>query len=183
MGRYIIGITGASGSIYANRLIEHLKNLGHEVQIVVTKMGDSVCKYERQTAQLALADIRYPSEDFFAPISSGTYPHDGMVVIPCSMGTLAKMATGVTDNLLTRAADVCLKERRPLIVVPREAPISLIHLENMRTLLQAGAVMIPASPHFYHHPKTIEDLIDNVLARVLDQLKVKHKISPQWGPE
>lgn len=183
MGRYVIGITGASGSIYAARLIQHLKSLGHDVWTVCTDAGTQVAKYENQIDGLKFADKQFSINDFFAPISSGSYDYQGMVVVPCSMGTLGKMAHGIGDNLLTRAADVCLKEKRPLIVVPRETPFSSIHLENMLALTRAGAMMIAASPHFYHHPKSIDDLVDTVLARVLDHLGVEHQISPRWREE
>ncbi len=180
MSKFLIGITGASGSIYAQRLIAHLKDLQHEVHVVCTEMGKKVCAFEKMEYGFALADKEYDSKDLFAPVSSGSYRHDGMAVIPCSMGSLAKIACGLGDNLLTRSADVCLKEKRKLIIVPRETPMSSLHLQNQKTLSDLGAVIIPASPAFYHFPKTIEDLVDTVLARVMDHLGVEHEVGKRW---
>lgn len=180
MGRYVLGITGASGAIYAARLMGHLKALGHEVHVVLTDSGKQVCAYEGFPKVEAGAAKAYDNGDFFAPIASGTWIHQGMAVIPCSMGTLAKIAHGIGDSLLTRAADVCLKERFPLVVVPRETPMSALHLENQARLATYGARIVPANPSFYHHPATIEDLVDTVLARVLDQLGVEHTVGRRW---
>jgi len=120
-------------------------------------------------------------EEWFAPVASGSNPPDAMVICPCSMGTLAAVACGLADNLIERAADVMLKERRPLILVPRETPLSAIHLENMLRLSRAGAVILPANPGFYHHPDSVQDLVDFVVARVLDLLRVQHRLMPRWG--
>jgi 4-hydroxy-3-polyprenylbenzoate decarboxylase len=120
-------------------------------------------------------------EEWFAPVASGSNPADAMVICPCSMGTLAAIACGLADNLIERAADVMMKEHRPLVLVPRETPLSAIHLENMLRLTHAGAVILPANPGFYHHPVKIEDLIDFVVARVLDQLSVPHQLIARWG--
>ena len=120
-------------------------------------------------------------EEWFAPVASGSNPADAMVICPCSMGTLAAVACGLADNLIERAADVMLKERRPLVLVPRETPLSTLHLENMLRLAQAGAVILPANPGFYHHPSTVQDLVDFVVARVLDQLRVPHRLVRRWG--
>ena len=179
-GRFVIGVTGASGAIYAHRLLTHLKALGQQVHLVVTDMGKRVCNYEGHGECLKLADKAYANDDFFAPIASGSYPHRGMVVIPCSMGTLGKIAHGIGDTLLTRAADVCLKEKRTLIVVPRETPMSGLHLQNQKMLSDYGAVILPACPSFYHKPQTIEDLVDTVLARVLDHLGLDHEVGKRW---
>lgn len=180
MGRFVIGVTGASGAIYASRLIGHLKDLGQEVHLVFSDMGRKVGAFEGFPDLGSLADKTYDNRDFFAPISSGTYLHQGMAIVPCSMGTLAKVAHGIGDTLLTRAADVCLKERRALIVVPRETPMSSLHLQNQKILADLGAMVIPASPAFYHHPKTIEDLVDTVLARVLDHFGLDHQVGQRW---
>ncbi|MEO6567034.1 MAG: flavin prenyltransferase UbiX, partial [Casimicrobiaceae bacterium] len=123
----------------------------------------------------------YAREDWMAPVASGSNPADAMAVCPCSMGTLAAIAAGLADNLIERAADVMLKERRPLVLVPRETPLSVIHLENMTRLARAGAVILPPAPGFYTHPKTVADLVDFVVARVLDQLRVQHALTPRWG--
>lgn len=184
MGRFVLGITGASGAIYAGRLLGHLKALGQEVHVVFSDLGKKVCAYEGHPDLGSLADKVYDNRDFFAPISSGSYLHQGMAIIPCSMGTLGKVAHGIGDTLLTRAADVCLKERRKLIVVPRETPMSSLHLQNQKVLADLGAMIIPASPAFYHHPKSIEDLVDTVLARVLDHLGLEHEVGLRWrSPE
>ncbi|HLP40987.1 MAG TPA: UbiX family flavin prenyltransferase [Fibrobacteria bacterium] len=180
MGRYVLGITGASGTLYAARLLEHLKALGHEVQVVLSESGRKVAAHEGHPRLDKAADKAYDNQDFFAAIASGSYAHQGMAVIPCSMGTLGKLAHGIGDTLLTRAADVCLKEKRRLVIIPREAPMSLIHLRNQAVLAEAGATIIPASPSFYHHPKTIEDLVDTVLSRVLDHLGVEHQVGRRW---
>ncbi len=180
-GRYVIGVTGASGTLYAARLIDHLKALGREVHLVVSESGKKVAAYEGVPRLEPAADKAYDNKDFFAAIASGSYLHQGMAVIPCSMGTLGKMAHGIGDSLLTRAADVCLKERRRLVIVPREAPMSAIHLQNQKILADAGAVILPASPSFYHHPKSIKDLVDTVLARVLDHLGIEdHAVGTRW---
>lgn len=181
MKRIILGVTGASGSIYAERTAKHLKNLGHQVSLVVTDAGEQVVRYENALALYTYIEKQFSIRDFFAEIASGSSSFDAMAVVPCSMGTLGKIAQGISDNLLIRAADVCLKEKRPLIVVPREMPCHRIHLENMLRLTDAGARILPASPHFYNHPKTIYDLADTVVAKILSGLEVSHSLSPAWG--
>lgn len=180
MGPFIIGITGASGAIYAHRLIRHLKELDAEVQVVATEHGKQVVGYEGQDALFDLANKVYRNDDLFAEIASGTFRHSGMVILPCSMATLGKIANGIGDNLLARAADVCLKERRKLIVVPRETPMHAVHFQNQKILSDLGAVVLPANPAFYLKPETIEDLVDTVLARVLDHLGLDHPVSKRW---
>jgi flavin prenyltransferase len=180
VGRFVIGVTGASGAIYADRLVMHLKTLGQEVHLVLTEMGRKVCAFEGFPELASRADKVYDNGDFFAPIASGSYRHQGMVVIPCSMGTLGKIAHGIGDTLLTRAADVCLKEKRKLIMVPRESPMSSLHLQNQKILSDMGASIIPANPSFYHKPATIEELADTVLARVLDHLELEHQVGKRW---
>ena len=181
MGKYIVGITGASGAIYGHRLIEHLKTSGHIVHLICTDAGKKVSDWEGESSAFKLADEKFKVDNFFAPPASGSSLYDGMIVAPCSVGTMAKIACGIGDNLLTRSADVCIKEKVPLIIVPREAPLSGIHLNNMQSLVKNGVHLIPASPHFYHRPKTIEDLVDTVLSRVLDHLKVQHNVGKRWG--
>ncbi|MBX6393126.1 MAG: UbiX family flavin prenyltransferase, partial [Burkholderiales bacterium] len=134
-------------------------------------------RFNADPAQLAV----YTREDWYAPIASGSNPADAMVVCPCSMGTLAAIANGLSDNLIERAADVALKERRPLILVTRETPLSLIHLENMTRLARAGALILPANPGFWHRPATVEAVVDYVVARVLDHLRVPHRLMQRWG--
>lgn len=172
MSRYILGVTGASGAIYATRTAMHLKKLGHHVTALVTSPGREVVAYEGQESLYDYCDELPDVNDFFAECASGSADYAGMVVVPCSMGTLGRMAAGTSDNLLVRSADVCLKERRPLIVVPREMPYNLIHLENMERLTRAGAVVIAASPQFYSKPTTMEELVDTVVVKVLKHLGV-----------
>ena len=136
-------------------------------------------KFEAADGQLRV----FGREEWFAPVASGSNPADAMAICPCSMGTLAAVACGLADNLIERAADVMLKEQRPLVLVPRETPFSAIHLENMLRLSRAGAVILPANPGFYHHPTRLEDLVDFVVARVLDLLRVEHQLTPRWGDE
>jgi len=162
----LLGITGASGSIYAKRFLHCAKERGFEVELIITKTGEAVLKHEGCEALLQNCGKIHEIDDFFAPPATGSSCYSGMAVLPCSMGTLGRIAAGTSDNLLIRAADVCLKENRPLVLVPREMPLNEIHLENMLKLKRAGATIIPASPHFYKHPKTIEELTDTVVERV-----------------
>lgn len=170
MSRYILGVTGASGAIYATRTAMHLKRLGHEVSLVVTAPGRDVVKFEGQQALFDYADRTFDVDVFFAECASGSADYAGMAVVPCSMGTLGRIAAGTSDNLLVRSADVCLKERRPLVIVPREMPYNLIHIENMERVTRAGAIVVPASPQFYSRPASIEELVDTVVAKILKHL-------------
>ena len=170
MSRYILGVTGASGAIYAARTAMHLKRLGHHVTALVTPPGRGVVAYEGQEDLFKYVDEQPEVKNFFAECASGSADYAGMVVVPCSMGTLGRITAGTSDNLLIRTADVCLKERRPLVVVPREMPYNLIHLDNMTRLTRMGGIVIPAAPHFYDRPKTIEELVDTVVARILVHL-------------
>ncbi len=162
-------------------MIYHLNKLKHEIHLVCSDAGKKICDYENCTFGFDLVNQVYSNDDLFASLSSGSFKIDGMVIIPCSMSTLGKIASGIADNLLTRAAAVNLKEQRKLILVPREFPLNAVHLHNMKQLVEAGAVMLPASPHFYHHPESIEDLVDTVLCRVLDHLNIEHAIGRRWG--
>ena len=187
MNRYILGVTGASGAIYATRTAMHLKRLGHDVSLIVTAPGREVVEYEGQKALFDYTDTVFNVDDFFAECASGSADYAGMAVVPCSMGTLGRIAAGTSDNLLVRSADVCLKERHPLVIVPREMPYNLIHLENMERVTRAGAVVIPASPQFYSKAATIEDLVDTVVAKVLKHLGAGSAadcagIVKPWGP-
>lgn len=170
MARFILGVTGASGAIYATRTAIYLKKFGHEVSLIVTKPGRDVVEYEGQSALFDYVARVFNVDDFFAECASGSTDYAGMAVVPCSMGTLGRIAAGTSDNLLVRSADVCLKERRALVIVPREMPYNLIHLENMERVTRAGAVVIPASPQFYSRPTSIEELVDTVVAKVLKHL-------------
>ena len=170
MSRFVLGVTGASGAIYATRTAVYLKKFGHGVSLIVTAPGREVVEFEGQAALFDSADKVFAVDDFFAECASGSADYAGMVVVPCSMGTLGRIAAGTSDNLLVRSADVCLKERRPLVIVPREMPYNLIHLENMERVTRAGAVVIPASPQFYSKPVTVEELVDTVVAKILKHL-------------
>jgi flavin prenyltransferase len=178
-----IGITGASGAIYGVRLIEALKAEGHEVHLVISRWGAETLTYETELDVNALTskvDKVYDENDQTAGPASGSFHLDAVVIIPCSMKTLAGIAHGYADNLITRAADCALKERRKLVLVPRETPLNLIHIRNMETVTQAGAIVIPASPAFWHRPKTIEDLVDSVIDRVLSHISSARESAVTW---
>ncbi len=194
--RLIVAITGASGAPYAIRFLQETIKHFDEVYVALSDQALQVIKLEtgrvitpnNLTAQ-ALIGIESPvlkfvnKRDYFTPPASGSFRHDGMVIIPCSMGTAGRIANGISDDLVTRAADVCLKERRKLILVPRETPWNLIHLRNMTQLAEAGAIILPAAPGFYHQPKTLEDIVDFLVARILQQLGIDQKLVPQWQYE
>jgi 4-hydroxy-3-polyprenylbenzoate decarboxylase len=196
--RVALALTGASGMPYGVRLLECLLGAGVEVLLLYSPVAQIVARQEMDLALPARAKEAerffserfaaapgqlqaFGREEWFAPVASGSNPADAMVVCPCTMGTLAAIACGLSDSLIERAADVMLKERRPLIVVPRETPLSAVHLENMLRLSRAGALILPANPGFYHHPKSVSDLVDFVVARVLDHLGVEHALMPRWG--
>lgn len=183
------GITGASGAPYAVRLLRALNDSGTPVRLIVSGYGlrllaeetgfDGIDALRAATGDWSRVEL-YDSLDRGATPASGSAPSAGMVVCPCSMGTLASIAAGTSRNLVERAADVALKERRPLILVPRETPLSLIHLENMTRLTRAGATIMPAAPGFYHRPQSIDDMVDFVVARILDHLGVDHRLGKRW---
>ena len=177
--KIIIGVSGASGMIYAHRLIRYLAEQA-EVHLIVSPVAREIAALEGVTLDGFPVTIHRP-DDLAAPVASGSFRHDGMVIIPCSMKTLASIASGITPNLITRAADVSLKERRTCILLLRENPLSRIHITNMLTAHDAGATIMTASPPFYHRPETIEDLVDAVIARILDHLGVDHEISSRWS--
>jgi 4-hydroxy-3-polyprenylbenzoate decarboxylase len=184
--RIFVGITGASGAIYGVRLINALKAEGHEVHLVISKWGVETLTYETGLDVKALAakvDKVYDENDQTAGPASGSFHLDAVVIIPCSMKTLAGIAHGYADNLIARAADCALKERRKLVLVPRESPLNLIHIRNMETVTLAGAVVIPASPAFWHKPKTIDDLVDSVVDRVLQHISSSRDSAPIWKGE
>lgn len=196
--RFVLGITGASGAAYALRVLELLLTGGAEVHLVVSEYGRRLLADEADVRQLDLAHLLpavaagpdaaalasrlviHPNRDVGAVIASGSFLHDGMVVLPCSSTTLGAIANGSGSNLLTRAAMVTLKERRPLIVCHRETPLNLIDIENMRTLTLAGAIVCPTNPGFYLGPKGVGDLVDFMAGRVLDLLRVEHRLPIRW---
>ena len=183
MKKIVVGITGASGSVYAVRLIDVLRKQGIEVHAVITDSGQRVLDYECGVTMEELSrrvDVLYPNTDVGAAIASGSFRMDAMVVLPCSMKTAGAIAHGVTDDLLTRAADVTLKEGRRLLLVPRETPMHEIHLENLLRLARAGAVVMPAAPGFYHRPETLDDLVNMMVGKILDRLGIEAELFPRW---
>ena len=179
----VVAITGCSGVVYGIRLLEACNELGIETDLIVSRAAEQILGLElgKKVDELRkLATRSYPPDDLTAPLTSGSYRVDAMVVVPCSMKTLGALASGVTSDLIARAADVTLKEGRPLVLVPRETPLDLIHLENMVRLRRAGATILPATPAFYHKPQKIPDLIDFIVGRVLDTLGVEHQLYRRW---
>lgn len=199
MGRFFVGITGASGHAYAEALLRGLVAGGHGVDLCITRAGALVLRHELGVdageggerlgdalegwlgAEVAGGIEVFLPEEVGAPPSSGTALGSGAVLVPCSMGTLARVAAGFSSNLVERVADVALKEGRRLVLVPRETPLSRIHLENMTRLASMGAVILPAMPGFYHGPKSIEDLVGHVAGKILDCLGVEHGVSTRWS--
>lgn len=179
--KYVVAVTGASGMVYARRLLEVLQNKA-EVHLIISDMAHEIAEYEG--VDFSGFDVVYAdNHNMFADLASGSFRYDGMVIIPCSMKTLAAIASGFSDNLITRTADVCLKEGRKCILMPREMPLSRIHLKNMLALDEAGATIMVISPAFYTRPQSIEDLVDMVVARVLDHMHVDHTLSKRWSGE
>jgi 4-hydroxy-3-polyprenylbenzoate decarboxylase len=195
-----LALSGASGMAYGLRLLECLLAADIDVNLLVSHAAHLVAKQELGVAlparasdlesQLAYSlntrdgQLRvYGREDWNAPVASGSNPADAMVICPCSMGTLAAIANGTSDNLIERAADVMLKEQKKLVLVPREAPFSTLHLENMLKLSRMNAVILPANPGFYHRPQSVEDIIDFIVARILDQLGIEHALMARWGED
>jgi len=181
--RLIVAITGASGVIYGKRLLEVLRERNIETHLIISKAAEKVIRHELETTKMDLERLAvhvYDVEDLSAPIVSGSFKTDGMIVIPCSMKTLAGITHGYSDNLILRAADVTLKEKRKLILVPRETPINVIHLRNMLDLASQDVLIVPAMPGYYHKPTKIEDLVDFVIGKVLDLLGIEHKLFKQW---
>lgn len=185
MKKIIVGISGASGAIFGVRLLDVLRAAPDvETHLVVSKWGQQTLEHETTWSAKdvrALADVSYAAGEMSAAISSGSFKTGGMVIVPCSMRTLGCIANGYGDSLVHRAADVVLKERRRLIVVPRETPLSEIHLENMLKLARMGVTILPSDPAFYAHPKTIEDLVDHTVARILDQLGIESDLIERWS--
>ena len=198
MGKYIVGITGASGAIYGIRLIEECLKAGHEIFLTITKSGRIVIKEELNLdLDLSVEMIEerllnyfnvskevftyYDVDHISGAIASGSFRTDGMIISPCSMSTVSAIAQGSSNNLLERAADVILKEGKPMIMIPRETPLSAIHLENLLKLARLGVKIIPPMPSFYTHPKTIDDIVNNTIGRILDQLNIEHNLCKRWS--
>src|SRR5580658_9989817 len=177
--RILVAITGASGALYAQRLLDNLDPQQHEVHVVLSNYAQVVIAQELPGGLRITPDVKtHGLKSMNAPFASGSNPFDAMVIIPCTMGTLGRIAHGYSEDVLLRAADVMLKERKKLILVPRETPLSLVHVKNFELLLLAGAILLPANPSFYSHPKTIEQVVDTVVARVLDHIGVEQKLVP-----
>ena len=196
--KIVVAICGASGVVYGVRLLKALLERPTEVSLVISGAGRQVLAHETGFSGGLFEDyliknglkknsdaslVEYKDDNFFAPFASGSFVYDAMVVAPCTMGTLGAIAAGLANNLIHRAADVCLKEKRPLILLPRETPLNTIHIENMLTVANAGATIIPPCPSFYSHPQTIEAVIDTVVARVLDHLGINHDLVKRWGQD
>lgn len=179
----IVAITGGSGAVYGMRLLEVCKRLGIETDLVVSRAAETILKLELDKTVDELRELAtrsYSPDDLAAPPASGSYPVDGMTIVPCSMKTLGAIASGASTDLIARAADVMLKQGRHLVVVPRETPLNLIHLENMIKLRRAGATILPAMPAFYHKPRAIPDLVDFIVGRILDVLRIEHQLYQRW---
>jgi flavin prenyltransferase len=196
----VLAFTGASGAVYGLKLAGELLRASVRLTVLISRPGFAILReecglaWEGDAAAVRAALCRhfgvdasrlayYAEDDFFAPIASGSAPPDALVVCPCSMGSLARIAVGISGNLLERCADVMLKEHRQVVMVPRETPLSEIHLENMLKLSRMGVRMIPAMPAFYHHPTTLDDLVNFVVGRVLDTLGIEHRLVRRWGEE
>ncbi len=199
MAAFIVAITGASGAIYARNMLRALNDLNHDIFLTVTEPGYRVLQQELSWELPALDDISFAQaiktylnwqgqsqlkyfdyRDIGAQIGSGSTKTDGMIIIPCTAATLSGIAVGASRNLVERAADIMLKERRPLIVVPREAPFNEVHLKNMLDLARMGIHIVPAAPAFYHKPQTIDDLVNFIVGRVLDLLQIEHNLYRRW---
>ncbi|MGA9927636.1 MAG: UbiX family flavin prenyltransferase [Nitrososphaeraceae archaeon] len=182
--RLVVGISGASGVIYGLRTLEILHSMKIETHVVLSQWGEKNIEIETdKTIEYvrSLATALYGNDSLAAPISSGSFLHSGMIIVPCSMKTLASIANGYDETLISRAAGVTLKESRLLVVVPRETPLSRIHLQNMLKLAEAGAVILPAMPGFYHKPTSLLDLVDHLVSKIIDQFNIRNNLSRRWG--
>lgn len=184
--KLIVGISGASGVVYGIRLLQALRIAGVETHLILSKAAEMTLAYETDLKPRdvrALADVSYAIGDVGAPCASGSFPSDGMVIAPCSMKTLAEIATGVTANLLSRAADVALKERRRLVLMARETPLTLVHLRNMTTVTEMGGIIAPPVPAFYAKPDSLDDMIDHSVGRVMDLFGIQSDLVRRWKTE
>jgi 4-hydroxy-3-polyprenylbenzoate decarboxylase len=181
--KIVIGFSGASGIIYGIRLLEILHSINIQTYLIISEWAKKNIEIETDNTLeyvKSLSSVNYDNFRLDASVSSGSFLHDGMVIVPCSMKSLSSIANGYDDTLISRAASVTLKESRKLIIVPRETPLSRIHLENMVKLQEAGAIILPAMPGFYHKPSTIEEIIDHLVGKILDQLNIKHDLFKRW---
>jgi len=180
----IIGITGATGAIYGISLLEVLSSMkGIETHLVISRAGEKTIGYEtgrKIPAIRKLADFSYDVDDIYAPISSGSFHRDGMIIAPCTIKTMSALANSYSDNLLVRAGDVTLKEGKKLVLAVRETPLHLGHLRNMERLAEMGAIILPPMPAFYHKPKTIQDIVDHTVGKMLDVFEIKHELYKRW---
>ena len=182
--RIVVAITGASGVLYAQRLLDNIDTTQHETHVVLSNYAHQVIRDELPGGLRLPAGVpQHGLKSMNVPFVSGSNPFDAMVVIPCTMGTMGRIAHGLSDDVLLRAADVMLKEKRKLILVPREMPLSLVHVKNMELLLLAGSIVLPANPYFYMNPTTIEQVVDTVVARVLDHLGLPQSLVARWEEE
>ena len=182
--RLVVGITGSSGVIYGIKVLEVLLKIKIETHLIISKWGERNVQIETDKSVefvKSLATRNYNNDDMAAPISSGSFKTDGMAIVPCSMKTLSSIANGYDDNLISRAAGVCIKESRRLVIVPRETPLSKIHLQNMMMLSDIGVIVLPAMPGFYQRPKSMDDLITHIAGKILDQFGIEHNIYRRWG--
>jgi 4-hydroxy-3-polyprenylbenzoate decarboxylase len=184
--KILLAMTGATGAVYGIRLLTELKKGGHHVALIVSHWAEKTIALETSysvAAVKAMADDVYAEEDLAAAVASGSYGIDAVVVAPCTMKTLSAVAHGMSDNLIVRSADVALKERRPLILMVRETPLTLIHLRNMTTVTEAGGIIVPPMPAFYHQPQTVEDIVDQSVGKVFDLLRIPHQLFQRWEGE
>ena len=182
--RLVVAITGGSGVVYAIKTLEVLQNLKIETHLIVGRWGERNISIETDKTLdyvKSLATNYYNNDNMAAATSSGSFKYDGMLIVPCSMKTLSSVANGYEDNLISRSAGVCLKESRRLVIVPRETPLSKIHLANMIKLAETGVVLLPAMPGFYHKPKSIDDLVTHIVGKILDQFGIEHNLFRRWG--
>ncbi len=182
--RLIVAITGGSGVMYAIKTLEVLQNLKVETDLIISRWGERNINIETNKTfdyVKSLATMYFNNDNMAASTSSGSFINDGMVIVPCSMKTLSSVANGYEDSLISRSAGVCIKESRRLVIVPRETPLSKIHLENMIKLAAIGVIVLPAMPGFYHKPKSIDDLIIHIVGKILDQFGIEHNIFRRWG--
>jgi len=185
--RFVVGITGASGAVYGVRVLEMLKELNIESHAIISKAASLTLQFEtgkKVDEVKKLASVSYDEEELSAPVASGSFKHDGMMIVPCSTKTLSAIATGYESNLIARAAMVTLKERRRLLLLLRETPLSIIHIKNMLEASNAGAIIMPASPSFYTMPSSVDEMVTQVAGRVLDIMGVEHELIKRWsGPK